>query len=92
MGTSAEHMSRLDRLVALPLYGRADSLNLSTAAAVFCTSPPRPNAPQSPVTKRRGSVRPSFLDCPRRTVRHSPPAREPCPGRTLTTTPFRSHR
>src|SRR5215218_10290156 len=39
------------------------------------TPPPRPNARQSPVTKRRGSVRPSFLDCPRRTVCHSPPAR-----------------
>ena len=25
----------LDRLVAVPIYGRAESLNLSTAAAVF---------------------------------------------------------
>jgi RNA methyltransferase, TrmH family len=34
-GLPPEHASRLDRLVALPLYGRAESLNLSTAAAVF---------------------------------------------------------
>jgi|SRR5215211_3499536 len=34
-GLPAEHQSLLDRLVALPLYGRAESLNLSTAAAVF---------------------------------------------------------
>jgi TrmH family RNA methyltransferase len=34
-GLTPEHMSRLDRLVALPLYGRAESLNLSTAAAVL---------------------------------------------------------
>jgi RNA methyltransferase, TrmH family len=34
-GLPPEHVSRLDRLVALPLYGRAESLNLSTAAAVF---------------------------------------------------------
>jgi TrmH family RNA methyltransferase len=25
----------LDRLIALPIYGRAESLNLSTAGAVF---------------------------------------------------------
>ena len=34
-GLTPEHVSRLDRLVALPLYGRAESLNLSTAAAVL---------------------------------------------------------
>jgi TrmH family RNA methyltransferase len=34
-GLPAEHRELLDRLVALPLYGRAESLNLSTAAAVF---------------------------------------------------------
>ena len=34
-GLPPEHQSRLDRSVALPLYGRAESLNLSTAAAVF---------------------------------------------------------
>jgi RNA methyltransferase, TrmH family len=34
-GLSPEHQSLLDRSVALPLYGRAESLNLSTAAAVF---------------------------------------------------------
>jgi RNA methyltransferase, TrmH family len=34
-GLPPEHVSRLDRLVALPLYGRAESLNLSTAGAVF---------------------------------------------------------
>ena len=28
-------VAHLDRLVALPIYGRAESLNLSTAAAVF---------------------------------------------------------
>ena len=34
-GLPAEHTRLLDRLVALPRYGRAESLNLSTAAAVF---------------------------------------------------------
>jgi RNA methyltransferase, TrmH family len=34
-GLPAEHQSLLDGSVALPLYGRAESLNLSTAAAVF---------------------------------------------------------
>ncbi len=34
-GMSPEHAARLDRLVALPMYGRAESLNLSTAAAVL---------------------------------------------------------
>ena len=34
-GLPAEHLALLDRLVALPMYGRAESLNLSTAAAVI---------------------------------------------------------
>ncbi|HEX3198969.1 MAG TPA: RNA methyltransferase [Propionibacteriaceae bacterium] len=34
-GLPAKHVTLLDRLVALPIYGRAESLNLSTAAAVF---------------------------------------------------------
>ena len=34
-GLSPEHQVLLDRLVAVPLYGRAESLNLSTAAAVL---------------------------------------------------------
>jgi RNA methyltransferase, TrmH family len=34
-GLPAQHASLLDRLVALPIYGRAESLNLSTAAAVL---------------------------------------------------------
>jgi TrmH family RNA methyltransferase len=34
-GLPPQHASLLDRLVALPIYGRAESLNLSTAAAVF---------------------------------------------------------
>ncbi|MFT4165758.1 MAG: RNA methyltransferase [Microlunatus sp.] len=34
-GLPAEHADLLDRLVALPIYGRAESLNLSTAAAVL---------------------------------------------------------
>lgn len=34
-GLQPEHTALLDRLVALPRYGRAESLNLSTAAAVF---------------------------------------------------------
>ncbi len=34
-GLPAEHTSLCDRLVALPRYGQAESLNLSTAAAVF---------------------------------------------------------
>jgi TrmH family RNA methyltransferase len=34
-GLPADHAMLLDRLVALPLYGRAESLNLSTAAAVL---------------------------------------------------------
>ncbi len=34
-GLPAGHPEQLDRLVALPIYGRAESLNLSTAAALF---------------------------------------------------------
>ena len=34
-GLTDDHAALLDRLVALPLYGRAESLNLSTAAAVL---------------------------------------------------------
>jgi RNA methyltransferase, TrmH family len=34
-GLTPEHATLLDQLVALPLYGRAESLNLSTAAAVL---------------------------------------------------------
>lgn len=34
-GLTSEHAALLDRLVALPIYGRAESLNLSTAAAVL---------------------------------------------------------
>lgn len=34
-GLPAAHTALLDRLVALPIYGRAESLNLSTAAAVL---------------------------------------------------------
>ena len=34
-GLPPERAALLDRLVALPMYGRAESLNLSTAAAVF---------------------------------------------------------
>lgn len=34
-GLPPEHVALVDRLVALPMYGRAESLNLSTAAAVF---------------------------------------------------------
>jgi TrmH family RNA methyltransferase len=34
-GLPAQHVSLLDRLVALPIYGRAESLNLSTAAAIL---------------------------------------------------------
>jgi TrmH family RNA methyltransferase len=34
-GLSPEHVALLDRLVALPMYGRAESLNLSTAAAAI---------------------------------------------------------
>ena len=34
-GLPAEHAALLDRLVALPMYGRAESLNLSAAAAVL---------------------------------------------------------
>ena len=34
-GLQAEHKALLDQLVALPLYGQAESLNLSAAAAVF---------------------------------------------------------
>ena len=34
-GLPPEHAELVDRLVALPLYGRAESLNLSTAAAVL---------------------------------------------------------
>ena len=34
-GLPPDDAALLDRLVALPIYGRAESLNLSTAAAVF---------------------------------------------------------
>ncbi len=34
-GLPPEHAELMDTLVALPMYGRAESLNLSTAAAVF---------------------------------------------------------
>ena len=34
-GLPEEHVALVDALVALPMYGRAESLNLSTAAAVF---------------------------------------------------------
>ena len=34
-GLPAERADRLDRLVGLPMYGRAESLNLATAAAVL---------------------------------------------------------
>ena len=34
-GLPAEHAALVDALVALPMYGRAESLNLSTAAAVI---------------------------------------------------------
>ena len=34
-GFAPEHATLLDQLVAVPLYGRAESLNLSTAAAVL---------------------------------------------------------
>jgi TrmH family RNA methyltransferase len=34
-GLPPEHVDLVDALVALPMYGRAESLNLSTAAAVF---------------------------------------------------------
>jgi TrmH family RNA methyltransferase len=34
-GLPAEHLALIDRLVALPMYGRAESLNLSAAAAVL---------------------------------------------------------
>ena len=34
-GLPSEHLALIDRLVALPMYGRAESLNLSTAAAVI---------------------------------------------------------
>jgi RNA methyltransferase, TrmH family len=34
-GLVPQHVSLFDRLIALPIYGRAESLNLSTAAAVL---------------------------------------------------------
>ena len=34
-GLPPEHIDLVDALVALPMYGQAESLNLSTAAAVF---------------------------------------------------------
>jgi TrmH family RNA methyltransferase len=37
-GLPLDHKALLDRLVALPIYGRAESLNLSTAAAVLLYS------------------------------------------------------
>ena len=56
-GLPADHVALLDRLVALPLYGRAESLNLSTAAAVCSTRARRPNAraPASSAPRPAGS-------------------------------------
>ncbi len=34
-GLAEGHAELLDRLIAVPIFGRAESLNLSTAAAVF---------------------------------------------------------
>jgi TrmH family RNA methyltransferase len=47
-GLPAERANRLDRLVGLPMYGRAESLNLATAAAVllYATATAQRSAPR----------------------------------------------
>ncbi len=35
-GLPAEWLSRADLLVRIPMFGRADSLNVATAAAIVC--------------------------------------------------------
>ena len=47
-GLQPEHEALLDRLVALPLYGQAESLNLSTAAAVFLYASATAQRPDKP--------------------------------------------
>ena len=44
-GLPPDHAALLDGLVALPMYGRAESLNLSTAAAVFLYASATAQAP-----------------------------------------------
>jgi TrmH family RNA methyltransferase len=47
-GLQPEHKALLDQLVALPLYGQAESLNLSTAAAVFLYASATAQRPDKP--------------------------------------------
>ena len=59
-GLPVEHQGLLDMQVALPLYGRAESLNLSTAAAIFlyasATAQRADKSAAGPVSKPRGSA------------------------------------
>jgi TrmH family RNA methyltransferase len=47
-GLQLEHKALLDQMVALPLYGQAESLNLSTAAAVFLYASATAQRPDKP--------------------------------------------
>jgi TrmH family RNA methyltransferase len=47
-GLQPAHKALLDQLVALPLYGQAESLNLSTAAAVFLYASATAQRPDKP--------------------------------------------
>jgi TrmH family RNA methyltransferase len=52
-GLPSERANRLDRLVGLPMYGRAESLNLATAAAVllYATATAQRTAASEPQTQ-----------------------------------------
>ena len=80
-GLPAEHAALIDRLVALPMYGRAESLNLSTAAAVCLYASATAQRPLTPVPAGDEGPRrnlsdarvpgPTFLDCPGRIPRRT---------------------
>ena len=59
-GLPADRATQLDRLVALPMYGRAESLNLATAAAVilYATATAQ-RATSEPQTGSRAATQPS---------------------------------
>ena len=61
-GLPPEHVTLLDRLVALPIYGRAESLNLSTAAAVFLYA--SATAQRGPIARAIALTIPVFLATP----------------------------
>ena len=78
------------------MYGQAESLNLSTAAAVFLYA----SATAQRLTSQRvvhslNLLATTRIIIPRLSQAHrasQSTSREPCPGRTPATTPFRSRR